>query len=362
MPQLEPDRQRQFAVDVVRRLREAGFVAYWAGGCVRDQLLGRAPKDYDVATDATPPQIREVFGRRCTLAIGAAFGVITVLGPKQAGQIEVATFRRDAPYSDGRHPDSVTFSTAEEDASRRDFTVNGLFYDPIREQVIDFVGGREDLAQRVIRAIGNPRDRFGEDRLRMLRAVRFTATFGFALDADTLAAVREMAGEITMVSPERIAMEMRQMLAAPGRGTAVRLLVETGLAEAILPEAMAAFEPRDGACAVARRASRLARRRASPAVVHRAEDPHRRRDRRPFGAGRGRGPGWLARHEPPRLVPGEAGRAPERAGPAADPDGRGPDPARRTPRAGLLDPPPPGSRRPVGRRDRHAGGGTGTCG
>jgi poly(A) polymerase len=242
MPQLEPDRQRQFAVDVVRRLREAGFVAYWAGGCVRDQLLGRAPKDYDVATDATPPQIREVFGRRCTLAIGAAFGVITVLGPKQAGQIEVATFRRDAPYSDGRHPDSVTFSTAEEDASRRDFTVNGLFYDPIREQVIDFVGGREDLAQRVIRAIGNPRDRFGEDRLRMLRAVRFTATFGFALDADTLAAVREMAGEITMVSPERIAMEMRQMLAAPGRGTAVRLLVETGLAEAILPEIV----PADG--------------------------------------------------------------------------------------------------------------------
>lgn len=246
MPQLEPDRQRQFAVDVVRRLREAGFLAYWAGGCVRDQLLGRAPKDYDVATDATPPQIREVFGHRRTLAIGAAFGVITVLGPKRAGQIEVATFRRDAPYSDGRHPDSVTFSTAQEDASRRDFTVNGLFYDPIDQRVIDFVGGQEDLAQRVIRAIGDPRDRFGEDRLRMLRAVRFTATLAFTLDVDTLTAVREMAGQITVVSPERIAMEMRQMLVAPGRGTAVRLLVQTGLAEAILPEIVPADEP--GTC------------------------------------------------------------------------------------------------------------------
>jgi tRNA nucleotidyltransferase/poly(A) polymerase len=218
-------------------------VAYWAGGCVRDRLLGRAPKDYDVATDAAPPQIREVFGHRRTLAIGAAFGVITVLGPKRSGQIEVATFRRDAPYSDGRHPDSVTFSTPREDAARRDFTLNGLFYDPIQEQVIDFVGGQDDLAQRVIRAIGNPRDRFGEDKLRMLRAVRFTATFGFTLDADTLTAVREMAAEITQVSPERIGMEMRQMLVAPGRGTAVRLLVQTGLAEAVLPEIVPADEP-----------------------------------------------------------------------------------------------------------------------
>jgi len=243
MPKLVPDKQRRFAVEVVRRLRAAGFEAYWAGGCVRDQLLGRTPKDYDVATDAVPPEIREVFGHRRTLAIGAAFGVITVLGPRGAGQIEVATFRRDEAYSDGRHPDGVSFSTAREDASRRDFTINGLFYDPIEEEVIDFVGGQEDLARQVIRAIGDPRGRFGEDKLRMLRAVRFSATFQFALEADTLAAIRQMAEEITVVSPERIAVEMHRMLVEPGRSVAVRLLVETGLAAAVLPEILPSDEP-----------------------------------------------------------------------------------------------------------------------
>ena len=233
---LVPEKQRQFAVDVVRRLRAAGFEAYWAGGCVRDRLLGRTPKDYDVATDAPPPDIRQVFGRRRTIPVGAAFGVITVLGPKGAGQIEVATFRRDAAYSDGRHPDSVTFSTAREDASRRDFTINGLFYDPIGEEVVDFVGGQEDLAGQVIRAIGDPRERFGEDKLRMLRAVRFSATFQFTLEADTLVAIREMAHQIAVVSPERIAMEIERMLVEPGRSTAVRLLLESGLAAAVLPE------------------------------------------------------------------------------------------------------------------------------
>lgn len=230
------DSQRQFAVEVVRKLRHAGFEAYWAGGCVRDQLLGRKPKDYDVASSATPPQIRELFGHRRTLAIGAAFGVITVLGPKQAGQIEVATFRRDADYSDGRHPDSVSFSTAGEDASRRDFTVNGLFYDPVDDRIIDFVGGQEDIARRVIRAIGDPVDRIREDKLRMLRAVRFTATFRFTLEANTLEAIRRMAAEITVVSPERISMEMQRMLVDSNRSTAVRLLLATGLAEVILPE------------------------------------------------------------------------------------------------------------------------------
>ncbi len=243
MPTLVPEKQREFAVDVVRKLRTAGFVAYWAGGCVRDQLLGRVPKDYDVATDATPPQIRNLFGHRRTLAVGAAFGVITVLGPPAAGQIEVATFRRDAPYSDGRHPDSVSFSTAREDALRRDFTVNGLFYDPIDEEVIDFVGGQEDLARRMIRAIGAPRQRFGEDKLRMLRAVRFSAAFGFTLEADTLGAIREMAAGITVVSPERIAMEMRQVLVDRSRVAAVRLLLETGLAAVLLPEIVPADEP-----------------------------------------------------------------------------------------------------------------------
>jgi poly(A) polymerase len=231
-----PEEQRRFATEVVRRLRQAGFEAYWAGGCVRDRLLGRTPKDYDVATNATPPQIRRLFGRRRTLAIGAAFGVITVIGPKRAGQVEVTTFREDAAYSDGRHPDQVTFSSAEADASRRDFTINGLFYDPIQQRVIDFVGGQEDLARGIVRAIGEPRQRFAEDKLRMLRAVRFSATFGFPLEADTLAAIRQMVGQITVVSPERIAMEMRRMLVEPRRAEAVRLMLDTGLAAALLPE------------------------------------------------------------------------------------------------------------------------------
>src|SRR5262245_32614703 len=156
MPSVDPQLARSFAVDVVRKLRASGHQALWAGGCVRDQLLGILPKDYDVATDARPEQVREIFGPRRTLAIGAAFGVISVLGPKGAGQIDVATFRKDAAYSDGRHPDAVTYSTAEHDAQRRDFTINGLFYDPLDERVIDYVGGQVDLEFRIIRAIGNP--------------------------------------------------------------------------------------------------------------------------------------------------------------------------------------------------------------
>lgn len=238
-----PEEQRCFAVDVVRRLRGAGFEAYWAGGCVRDQLLGRTPKDYDVATNAVPEQVRTLFGRRHTLAIGAAFGVIAVIGPKAAGMVEVTTFRRDAPYSDGRHPDSVTFSSAEEDASRRDFTINGLFFDPIDRRVIDFVGGQEDLAAKRLRAIGNARERFAEDKLRMLRAVRFAATFAFALDDETRESVAAMAAEIHVVSPERIAMEMRRMLADPRRAVAVQLLLETRLAAEVLPEIVPHDEP-----------------------------------------------------------------------------------------------------------------------
>ncbi len=239
---LVAEQQRRFAVEVVCQLHEAGFEAYWAGGCVRDQLLGRTPKDYDVATNATPEQIRRLFGRGRTLAIGAAFGVITVLGPKPAGMVEVTTFRRDAAYSDGRHPDHVTFSSAEEDAARRDFTINGLFFDPNRQRVIDFVGGREDLRRRLIRAIGQPRQRFAEDKLRMLRAVRFSAALEFAMEADTQAAIREMADQITVVSPERIAMEMRRMLVDPNRAGAIRLMLETGLAASVLPEIVAQDE------------------------------------------------------------------------------------------------------------------------
>lgn len=227
---------RQFAVDVVRTLRDAGHQALWAGGCVRDQLLGRTPKDYDVATSARPEQVRDIFGHRKTLAIGAAFGVITVMGPKPIGQLDVATFRRDAAYSDGRHPDSVTFSDSKEDAQRRDFTINGLFFDPLAEQVIDYVGGQEDLRAGVIRAIGAARDRIAEDKLRMLRAVRFAATFGFELEEQTMLAIREQAPELVVVSAERIAAELRKMLVLERRRLAVELLASANLLEIILPE------------------------------------------------------------------------------------------------------------------------------
>jgi len=227
---------REFALDVVRRLREAGFQALWAGGCVRDHLLKLRPKDYDVATDATPEQIRNVFGRRRTLAIGQAFGVIVVLGPKSAGQVDVATFRRDATYSDGRHPDRVTFSSAPEDAQRRDFTINGLFFDPIVEQVIDYVGGQPDLARRVIRAIGDPFERFAEDKLRMLRAVRIATVFGFQIEPGTLDAIRQLARQMIIVSAERIAAELRRILEHAQRRRGIELLVESGLLPVIFPE------------------------------------------------------------------------------------------------------------------------------
>jgi poly(A) polymerase len=233
---MPPARQREFALEIAKKLRAAGFESLWAGGCVRDQLLGVTPKDFDVATNATPDQIRDLFGRRRTLAIGAAFGVVTVLGPRDAGQIDVATFRSDATYSDGRHPDSVQFTTAEHDAERRDFTINGLFFDPIAEQVVDYVNGQEDLRRGVVRAIGNPRLRIGEDKLRMLRAVRFAATLRFEIDPATLAAIQEMAGEIKTVSAERIGMEIRRMLLDANRATALQLLRDTRLLEHVLQE------------------------------------------------------------------------------------------------------------------------------
>ena len=241
MPKLDPDRQRQFAYEVVAKLREAGHEAYWAGGCVRDCLLQRQPKDYDVATDATPPEIRELFSRRRTLEIGAAFGVVAVIGPRPAGVVEVTTFRQDAQYSDGRRPDAVVFTSAEEDAKRRDFTINGLFYDPLEAEperrVLDYVGGVADLRRRLVRAIGDPRARFTEDKLRLLRAVRIAATFDFALDEATQAAIVEFAPSVVTVSAERIAQEMRSMLVDSHRARAAGLLRETGLLAAILPEA-----------------------------------------------------------------------------------------------------------------------------
>lgn len=227
--------QREFALDVVKRLRAAGHEALWAGGCVRDQLLGRPPKDYDVATSALPDEVRELFGRRRTLAIGAAFGVITVRGGELT-PIEVATFRTDGEYHDGRRPESVAFTTAEHDAQRRDFTINGLFFDPIAETVVDYVGGLADLEARVVRAIGDPRRRFAEDKLRMLRAVRFAATYDFALDEATLQAIRSMADEATQVSGERVGAELRRILTHDSRARGAALLAEADLLLPLLPE------------------------------------------------------------------------------------------------------------------------------
>lgn len=232
---------RDFAIEVVTTLRNAGFEALWAGGCVRDQLLGRIPKDYDVATNARPDDIRRVFGRRRTVPIGAAFGVIAVIGPKPLGTIDVVTFRRDAAYSDGRHPDSVTFTNAAEDAARRDFTINGLFLDPLNEQVIDYVGGLQDLERRVVRAIGDPHRRIAEDKLRMMRAIRFAAGFEFELDAECLAAIREHAAEISHVSIERITAELRRMLQHSQRRRAAQLLVAARLLPMLLPEGCDAY-------------------------------------------------------------------------------------------------------------------------
>ena len=192
--------------------------------------------DYDVATSATPEQVREVFGTRRTLPVGAAFGVIIVLGPHaDAGQVEVATFRNDAAYSDGRRPDSVVYSTATEDARRRDFTINGMFYDPVTEQVIDYVGGRDDLKRGLIRAIGDADARIAEDKLRMLRAVRFAARFGFAIEAATQAALARHAPELSIVSGERMAGEMHKTLITAGRESAVRSWADSGLLAVLLP-------------------------------------------------------------------------------------------------------------------------------
>jgi tRNA nucleotidyltransferase/poly(A) polymerase len=234
--QADPAAAREFAQVVVQRLREAGHQALWAGGCVRDELLGRTPADYDVATSARPVEVREIFGKRRTLAVGAAFGVITVVGPKGAGQVEVTTFRTDEAYTDGRHPAGVTFCSAEEDAKRRDFTINGLFLDPATGKVFDYVGGREDLVRGVVRAIGVPSLRFGEDHLRMLRAVRFAAVFGFVLDAATREAVERLCHFVRTVSPERVAAELRLMVSRNGRRRALELLSQTGLAREVLPE------------------------------------------------------------------------------------------------------------------------------
>ena len=230
---VETDTQRESAFKVIQALQEEGFVALFAGGCVRDHLLGRAPKDYDVATDAFPEEVEALFPK--TLPLGKAFGVIAVVDGKET--VEVATFREEVGTLDGRHPETILFSAAKEDALRRDFTINGMFYDPIANQLHDYVHGQRDLEKKIVTAIGNARERFEEDHLRMLRAVRFAHNLGFALDPKTEAAIRKMTPLITKISAERIAMELTRTLTdSPKPGDALEHLHRLGLLEQILPE------------------------------------------------------------------------------------------------------------------------------
>ncbi len=235
---------REHAIHVVRELRRCGFQAYLAGGCVRDMLLGLQPTDYDVTTDATPNEVMRIFPE--TYAVGAQFGVVLVPIPKEGDgaalehrhPIEVATFRSDGVYSDGRHPDQVQYSKSpEEDVQRRDFTINGLLMDPLDgDRVLDFVGGRADLSAGVVRAIGDPERRFLEDKLRMLRAVRFAARFGYAIDSPTFAAIQKLSPTIDQVSRERVRDELTKMLTEGHARRAFELLDRTGLLKEVLPE------------------------------------------------------------------------------------------------------------------------------
>jgi putative nucleotidyltransferase with HDIG domain len=228
--------KRQAASDIVRRLRDAGFAAYLVGGCVRDIVMGNEPKDYDIATSAQPAQVVEMFPG--SLTVGAQFGVVIVA--REEGNVEVATFRSDGVYTDGRHPDHVKYAkSAEEDVHRRDFTINGLLYDPVEGSVIDYVGGQTDIRRRRISTIGDPYKRFSEDRLRMLRAVRFAARFSFELDPAVVGAIRELASEIRMVSAERIRGEILKILTEGQARRGFELLDDTSLLQQVLPEVKA---------------------------------------------------------------------------------------------------------------------------
>lgn len=226
----------------MRELRQAGHSAYLAGGCVRDFLLDREPSDYDVATSARPEEVMGLFPQ--TYAVGAQFGVVLIPvlqdgpdGTPDNYAIEVATFRSDGRYTDGRHPDQVQFSSdARTDVQRRDFTINGLLLDPVTQEVLDYVGGQEDLKDQIIRTIGDPRERFAEDKLRVLRAVRFAARFGYRIEPATFHAIREMASQVHQVSRERIRDEILKMLTEGRARRAFELLEQTGLLEQVLPE------------------------------------------------------------------------------------------------------------------------------
>src|SRR6266581_5396852 len=223
------------AREIAARLRESGHIAYFAGGCVRDIVRGQTPKDFDIATDAKPENVQKLFPR--TYAVGAHFGVILVM--ENGFQFEVATFRSDEAYIDGRHPSAVHFSSPKEDAKRRDFTINGMFYDPVAEEVIDLVGGRADIAAKLVRAIGDPAQRFAEDRLRMLRAVRFATVLDYQIDKGTWDALVASAVSINEISAERIRDELVRIFLSSNRGRGWDFLDASGLMRAILPELQA---------------------------------------------------------------------------------------------------------------------------
>ncbi|MET0500715.1 MAG: CCA tRNA nucleotidyltransferase [Candidatus Binatia bacterium] len=220
------------AVAIVERLRDQGYESYLAGGCVRDMLIGKAPQDYDITTNATPNDIVKIFPK--TIPVGAQFGVVLVVVEGQP--FEVASFRHDGPYLDGRRPTHVRYGSLEEDILRRDFTINGMIYDPISGQIIDRIGGRRDLESKLVRAIGDPRSRFEEDRLRMVRAVRFAASLGFTIESTTLEAIRELAPTIKDISWERNGEEITRILTEGGAKTGFELLDRTGLLKVLLPE------------------------------------------------------------------------------------------------------------------------------
>jgi len=223
---------RDEALGIVKVLQEHGYEALYAGGCVRDMVLGLESHDIDVATNASPDAVEMLFEK--TLPVGKAFGVIVVIiGDTQT---EVATFRSDGQYSDGRRPDSVVFSSKEEDAKRRDLTINGMFYDPIKKEILDYVGGQEDLKKRVIKLIGDPEARIAEDKLRMLRVIRFATRLDFTVDPDTLEAVKRHSSEIVQVSAERIADELQKILRAGNYQKSLNLLFDIEIIKHILPE------------------------------------------------------------------------------------------------------------------------------
>ena len=223
------------AVSIVQRLRGAGHVAYWAGGCVRDMVRGVTPHDYDIATSATPEQVQQLFSK--TIPVGAQFGVVLVV--EEEHQFEVATFRSDDAYVDGRRPESVRYASPEQDAQRRDFTINGLFFDPVDGRIVDFVGGRADIERKLVRTIGEPSHRFSEDKLRLLRAVRFAANLGFDIEPRTFHSLKDMAAQIEAVSAERIRDELIKIFTRANAGCGLALLDESGLLAQILPEVSA---------------------------------------------------------------------------------------------------------------------------